>query len=288
MKRIVGLRIDVDTLRGFEKGVAPLIELLRHFNIKATFFIVTGYDNPLRAIPRIITERGFVRRLLTLQSSFRYKSLSLMTRLPFRESIRMIQDNGHEIGLHGNHHFIWQQQMKNWSTDRIQMDMSRAGENFRLHMDFCPLSFAAPGWVTTSEFFLAEEAFHFEYCSDTRGIAPFYPRIGKKVLRTLQIPVTLQTLDELITLGRPHQLSAIDVRDGDVYCAHAEFDGLKHLNTFKGFIERNLKKGFRFVPLKEIKRIATKVPACPILQKVVSGRTQMVSYQGLEKRTLRE
>ena len=61
----------------------------------------------------------------------------------------------------------------------------------------CPHGFAAPAWFMTDDAFLALEARGFDYLSVSRGVAePFYPRIRGKVLKTLEIPTTLPTLDE--------------------------------------------------------------------------------------------
>src|SRR5438874_146393 len=63
-----------------------------------------------------------------------------------------------------------------------------------------PRSIAAPGWVATEAHLLAQETFALSYASDCRGLDVFVPTIGGKDLTTIQVPVTLPTLDE--ELGR--------------------------------------------------------------------------------------
>ncbi|MCK4585190.1 polysaccharide deacetylase family protein [candidate division WOR-3 bacterium] len=279
MHNVIGLRIDVDTVKGYKNGVIPLLNLLARYNIKASFFIITGYDSPIRTLPRFFNERGFFKRVFRLRGSLCYKMLSL-TRLTFKECIKQIKDKGHEIGLHGYHHFDWQLRLRDWSTRRINKDLCQAIEYFKLHTGLYPHSFAAPGWVTKKEVFLAEENFHFDYCSDTRGISPFYPLIGNKTVETLQVPVTLPTLDELISLGNPNRLIDINIKGNEVYCAHAEFDGMKYISIFEAFLENNLKKGYRFIRLSEMKSHFIKILSSRVIYKTIPGRTNIVAYQG--------
>ncbi len=274
----IGLRIDVDTVRGYKNGVIPLLNLLKRLNIKASFFIPTGYDTPFRTLPRFLKERGFPRRVFKLRKSFYYKILSSED-LALRKIIRQIRYDGHELNLHGYRHFDWQLQLGSWTQRRVEKEMHHAIENFKSLTGSLPRSFAAPGWVAKKEVFLAEENFNFDYCSDTRGISPFYPIIGNRLIGTLQIPVTLPTLDELIILGDPKNLLNIDVRGDDVYCAHAEFDGMRYIRIFELFLEKNLQKGYRFIPLYDMIRYLVKIPSSHITQRNIPGRTALVACQ---------
>lgn len=278
MEKVIGLRIDVDTARGYKYGVFPLLDLLRKYNIKASFFITTGDDSSLKAIPRFFYESGFLRRVYRLKGSLCYKLFSV-SRFTFEECINQIKEDGHELGLHGYRHFDWQLHLSDWSARRINNEMNLAIENFELLIGSYPHSFASPGWVTKKEVFLAEEKFHFDYCSDARGMFPFYPKVDSRWLKTLQIPITLPTLDEFISLGKPEGLIGINVKKGDVYCAHAEFDGMRYIEIFETFLEKNLRKGYRFIPLFEIKRNVVDAPTSGITYKTIPGRTNVITLQ---------
>ncbi len=282
MNKIIGLRIDVDTKRGYKNGVVPLLDLLKKYNINATFFIVAGYESPFKTFPRLFNERGFSRRLFRLKGGLCYKIFSQGS-LTFGQIIRLIKDEGHEIGLHGYHHFDWQIHLDRWSKIRINCELSRAVESFKQYTGSHPCSFAAPGWVTNENVFFAEEKFHFNYCSDTRGVYPFYPFIDNLIVKTIQIPVTLPTLDELISLGNVKQLIEINVKSCDVYCAHAEFDGMKYIGIFESFLEKHLRNGYRFVTLSEIKKYVSDVPSTRVVYKTIPGRTNVIACQRMEK-----
>ncbi|KHE91234.1 MAG: putative 4-deoxy-4-formamido-L-arabinose-phosphoundecaprenol deformylase ArnD [Candidatus Scalindua brodae] len=46
--RVISLKIDVDTYQGMEKGVPVLLEILKKYGIKATFFLSFGQITPGR------------------------------------------------------------------------------------------------------------------------------------------------------------------------------------------------------------------------------------------------
>src|SRR5439155_1003591 len=78
------------------------------------------------------------------------------------------------------------------------------------------------------------------YASDTRGDAPFRPRVTGGPLKTIQVPTTMPTMDEL--LGRVRDLSGtlIDaLRPGvNVLTLHAEVEGGPLGPAIESFVER--------------------------------------------------
>lgn len=281
MKHAVGLRIDVDTFGGFTRAVIPLTRVLARLHLKATFFLISGQESPLRGFPRLFTERGFARRVLRLRGSIWRACGSGGT--PVKESIAAIREGHHELALHGLHHFSWQLHLREWGIERIEQEIAHAYDGFRLLTGTIPRAFAAPGWETSEEFFTVEDRFGFAYASDTRGSSPFYPVVKGKCMRTLQIPVTLPTLDEMIALDDAQQLIRLELGDGDVYCAHAEFDGTTHLPLFTRFLEENMRKGCTFVPLAEMAIRAHHAATCDLAYRFVPGRTRRVTYQKKEE-----
>jgi undecaprenyl phosphate-alpha-L-ara4FN deformylase len=278
MRRTAGLRIDVDTLAGFGKGVRPLVGLLNRFSVRATFFVVTGWDHPLRGVPRLISERGFARRVFRLRKSIGRVAFG-MGETAVKDSIKAIRDGGHELALHGFHHFSWQLHVKEWVVERISTEIKNARQSYTLLTGGYPEAFAAPGWETSDGFFIAEDSFGFKYASDTRGASPFYPLVLGKRMSTLQVPVTLPTIDELIALGQTQKLVDLTVKDGDVYCAHAEFDGMAYLPLFERFLSGSLAKGLSFVPLSDIAMHAKNAPSGVLDYRTVPGRTARVACQ---------
>ena len=105
----------------------------------------------------------------------------------------------------------------------------------------------------------AYEVAGLDYASDARGTHPFYPRANSTVFKTVQIPTTLPTLDEL--LGRPeypeskltdHYLSLLRPDRPNVLTAHAELEGMAKFNWFRAFLaalKSGALKSYRRQPL---------------------------------------
>jgi len=119
-----------------------------------------------------------------------------------------------------------------------------------------PRGFAAPALFMTDDAFLALEARGFDYLSVSRGVAPpFYPRIRGRVLKTIEIPTTLPTLDE--ELGRDGITPETYVdrlveryRPGEteVLTVHAETEGLAYRQLFRDLLDRHRQMGIETIP----------------------------------------
>jgi hypothetical protein len=96
----------------------------------------------------------------------------------------------------------------------------------------------AAGWQANSLSLAAYDDAGLLYASDTRGTHAFFPRANKIVFKTLQIPTTLPTLDEL--LGRPEHRAPgrtvpVMAASGttQVRTAHAEIEGMIKIDLFR-------------------------------------------------------
>src|ERR1700726_5287102 len=58
----IGLKVDVDTLRGTREGVPRLMALLRKFGLDATFYFSVGPDHTGRAMRRVF-RKGFAQKV---------------------------------------------------------------------------------------------------------------------------------------------------------------------------------------------------------------------------------
>lgn len=128
------------------------------------------------------------------------------------------------------------------------------------------------------------------YSSDTRGTHPFFPRIAGRVFRTLEVPSTLPTLDEL--MGRPqfpdpsiarHLLSLLDAGRLNVFTLHAEIEGMGRRSIFREFLGACRDAGVEFVRLGDEARALLSnraaLPVCDQAMAPVDGRSGLVATQ---------
>ena len=148
----------------------------------------------------------------------------------------------------------------------------------------------AAGWQSNSRSREVYDEAGLLYSSDTRGTHPFFPRIGGRVFRTLEIPSTLPTLDEL--MGRPefpdsaiarHLHSLLRPGRLNVFTLHAEIEGLGRRAIFREFLAACRGSGVEFVRLGDEARSLlgdrAAIPVCEQAMAPVDGRSGLVATQ---------
>src|SRR5512147_504759 len=112
----VALKVDVDTYVGTRDGVPRLLEILDGFGIRATFYFSMGPDNSGKAIRRIFTRKGFLKKMLRTRAPSMYglKTILSGTILPapmiadsFPDIMRRVEEMGHQAGIHCWDHVEW-------------------------------------------------------------------------------------------------------------------------------------------------------------------------------------
>lgn len=292
----VGLRIDVDTLRGTQHGVLNLLEILDIYKIKATFFFTVGPDNMGRHFWRLFKPK-FLIKVLRINPISTYgwnilrcgligkgKKIGDICKYHIKLAARK-----HEIGLHAWDHFAWQNSIHTWGEKNI-IHQIKLGKNFLESILSIPiLCFAAPGWRTSESALKVQKKFHFSYSSDVRGIKPFFPLLSDKSHGNLQIPVTLPTLDEIInnqTILKKYNNFIIDrikrQFDYSVYTIHAEIEGIKYFQKFKELLHLAQSEGIKFCALNQlIKKNKVDFPICKLIRKKISGREGWIMHQSI-------
>ena len=112
----LAIKVDVDTLEGFRKGVPALMEVLDAHAVKASFFLALGPDHSGRAIFRIFRQRGFLEKMWRTRAPalYGFKTMCYGTLLPGPKIgaaaphlAPQLAAAGHEVGLHGYDHVRW-------------------------------------------------------------------------------------------------------------------------------------------------------------------------------------
>lgn len=298
MRPALALKIDVDTERGTRLGVPALTRLLRERGVPATFLFSLGPDNTGKAIRRIF-RRGFFAKVsrTSVLEIYGLRTLLNGTLCPaphigrrHANLLREVRDAGFEVGIHCHDHFRWQDYVTSLPREAVQREFSLARAEFVRIFGREARTAGAPGWQTGPHGRLAYDEAGLRYSSDTRGETPFYPRIGATTYRTLEIPTTLPTLDEL--MGRPeypdhrlidHYRTLLRPDRLNVLTLHAEIEGLGRATLFRHMLAM-LEAEVEFVRLDAVADrllgLSRRPPVHALIMAPIDGRSGLVATQG--------
>lgn len=294
----LAIKVDVDTDRGTRIGVPRLLDILDEFGVKATFLFSLGPDNTGRAIRRIFRP-GFFGKVARTNVVAIYGLRTLLNGVLWpgphvgrrNEAVmRAARDRGHEVGIHCYDHIRWQDGLARMSRAEVYAEFDKAHREFGRIFGAPAQTAGAAGWQANALSLAAYDDASLLYASDARGMDAFFPLVGDVVFKTLQIPTTLPTLDEL--LGRPEHPEARLVerylswlRPGrlNVLTAHAEIEGMMKADLFRALLAHAQRKGISFVRMddlaREYLRRRDRIPVCELIQGEVDGRSGTLAVQ---------
>ncbi len=295
---ILSIKVDVDTDRGTRIGVPNLLALFDEFGVKATFLFSLGPDNTGRAIKRIFRP-GFLSKVsrTSVVSTYGIRTLMNGVLLPGphvgrrNEGVmRLARDKGHEVGIHCYDHIRWQDGLARMSRAEVAEEFGKARAEFERIFHAPARTAGSAGWQANSFSLEAYDEAGLLYASDVRGSHPFFPRVGTSRFKTVQIPTTLPTLDEL--MGRPeypperivpHYLSLLRPDALNVITVHAEIEGMKQIGLFRSLLESLREQRVPVVRLDEYAQNLlsnpSEVPVCEMTAGSVDGRSGTLALQ---------
>ncbi len=291
----LAIKIDVDTEIGTRIGIPKLLLLLKCLQIPATFYLSFGPDNTGRAIQRIF-RKGFLKKCTrtSIISTYGIRTLLNGVLLPgphivkkHERLLRTIKEQGFDIGIHAYDHQKWQDGVIRISQEKIAVEFQKALDEFQRIFGVAATTAAAPGWQANEKTLEIYDLANLVYASDCRGASPFFPKISAKTYKTLQIPTTLPTLDEL--LGRSefplekitdHYLSSLKPDIPNVLTIHAELEGMKYFAWFRSFLLELKNREIQFIALREIAKFGG-FPVCELIQKEIEGRSGNLAWQNI-------
>lgn len=294
METRVALRVDVDTRRGLLDGVPRLLELFRRLDVRASFFVTFGPDRSGLAIRRA-WRPSFLLKMWRTNPFRLYGVRTLLSGTFLRPQpvgagsptlLRHVEAEGHEVCPHGYDHVGWQDRIHRMSAADIERDLELAVTAYQAVLNHPPPATAAPGWRCTAPGLAVQDRFGFLYASDVRGTRPFWPVYLGRPLKTLQVPTTLPTLDEILG-GVRDIVGALSqsLKPGlNVLTVHAEVEGGTLLDPFDQFLAGLLSRGVRVLSLGEVARDlladGRQFPRLPIVRGRVPGRSGWVAMHG--------
>src|SRR6195256_4540043 len=150
----IGLKVDVDTLRGTREGVPRLTALFKKLNVDATFYFSVGPDHTGRAMRRMF-RKGFAQKVArtSVLKHYGLKTLLYGVLLPGPDIgrsagavMRSVRDSGFEVGLHTYDHVRWQDYVAKATPSWTRVEFERGLQAFERVFGAPPATHAAAGW----------------------------------------------------------------------------------------------------------------------------------------------
>jgi undecaprenyl phosphate-alpha-L-ara4FN deformylase len=303
----IGLKVDVDTLRGTREGVPRLMALFKKHGVDATFYFSVGPDNTGRAMRRVFRE-GFAQKVArtSVLKHYGLKTLMYGVLLPgpdigrhAGDVMRSVRDAGFEVGLHTYDHVRWQDYVADATAAWTRAEFERGVQAFERVFGFPPQSHAAAGWQINAFGLELEQEYGMRYASDTRGGPAFLPQLPGGVSTCPQLPTTLPTFDEILGVDGVDEssiadavfrLSATDTHSPDhlqVFTLHAELEGMLLLDAFESLLVKWRQAGASIVRMAAIheRAVLRALPARSVIMGAVPGRSGRLAVQAAAFRT---
>ena len=298
----IGLKVDVDTLRGTREGVPRLTALFKKLGVDATFYFSVGPDHTGRALRRVF-RKGFAQKVArtSVLKHYGLKTLLYGVLLPgpdiglkAGDVMRGVHAQGFEVGLHTYDHVRWQDYVAGASEAWTRIEFERGMKAFERVFGFYPKSHAAAGWQVNAHALELEREYGLAFASDTRGQTPFWPMLEGRRSSCLQLPTTLPTFDEL--LGREgidestiadavfrlsEKNAAMSADRLQVFTLHAELEGMRLLNAFESLLTRWRAAGASITRMAAIHQqaILRPLPDQTVIMGEVPGRSGLLAVQ---------
>lgn len=299
----IGLKVDVDTLRGTREGVPRLMALLRKLGLDATFYFSVGPDNTGRAMRRVF-RKGFAQKVArtSVLKHYGLKTLLYGVLLPGPDIgrraggvMRSVHDAGFEVGLHTYDHVRWQDYVAKATAAWTRVEFERGLEAFERVFGFLPQSHAAAGWQINAHGLALEQEYGLRYASDTRGGPPFVPVLAQGTSSCPQLPTTLPTFDEVLGVDGVDELTIADAvfrlsaaaadaepaNNLQVFTLHAELEGMRLLDAFESLLVKWRESGASITRMATIHELALQrpLPARAVVMGEVAGRSGLLAVQ---------
>jgi peptidoglycan/xylan/chitin deacetylase (PgdA/CDA1 family) len=296
---VIGLKVDVDTLRGTREGVPRLTALLKDRGLDATFYFSVGPDHTGRALRRVFRPGFFSKVARTsVVKHYGVKTLLYGVLLPGPDIgrqagnvMRGVADQGFEVGLHTYDHVRWQDSVAAADADWTRIEFEKGLEGFRRVFGCYPESHAAAGWQINAHALRFESEHKLLYASDTRGRTPFWPALAGAASVCPQLPTTLPTFDELIGVDGVTEANVGDAvfrystapgrPQLQVFTLHAELEGMLLLPAFQSLLRQWREAGATVTRMAAINGFAREraLPTQPVVRGEVPGRSGLLALQ---------
>jgi undecaprenyl phosphate-alpha-L-ara4FN deformylase len=170
MKKIFTLRVDLESDKGIKLGLPKLLDLLKEYNLKASFYLVMGGESNIFELLRYRAPlKSSMERTINLWSTKEKLRMVLIPKDFVKENIEVLKriiKEGHELGLHGWKHREWTRGLDSIDINKKVLNAKTKYENiFRRE----PISFASPGFNTNEKVLKILNKEEIKFISDFEG-----------------------------------------------------------------------------------------------------------------------
>ncbi len=140
-------RVDLESSKGISEGLPRLLDLLKEYDFKASFYLTMGGESNLFEILKYRGgNKGFSERKIKVFSFFEKLRMVLFPRDFVKNNssiLKRIIEEGHELGIHGWKHRRWTRGLEKIN---IAKDLDLAIEKYTSLFGKKPTSFASPAF----------------------------------------------------------------------------------------------------------------------------------------------
>jgi len=164
------LRVDLESDKGIREGIPKLLDLLKKYDLKASFYLVMGGESNIFEILKYNKKMES-----SAERSIKVWSLTDKLRMAFlpkdfvkanKEILQRILDEGHELGIHGWKHREWTR-----GLDKININekINKAINRYNNLFGQKPISWTSPGFNINDNVLTILEKEGIQYISDFEG-----------------------------------------------------------------------------------------------------------------------
>ena len=252
-ENVFSLRVDIDTIHDLTKGVPTLLELFEKYAIRVTFFVTMGPDTSGKNFWRLLNKRTQSLRINPLKK-YGVKNLLYGLLLPSPKIgeghptlLKNIIARGHEVGIHDYDHYLWANHLEEMTLEEIETLFSRSYDAYKRIFGTPPKGSAAPSFKWTPKSLKIQDNFKLSYASDMKGKKPFIPVINKVPLKTLQVPINMPLIEDLVIkrksdteilkILKKKLLNNLKKYNFSAMYIHPSYEGIHKVHIFHDFLQ---------------------------------------------------
>ena len=271
-EKLFSFRWDIDHRACITDGLEPIRQVCRELGVPNSFYVNMGRSTNLaewvRGIARTKEKLGDMNavNLIGKIGWGRFAVETVLARpvgASFMDRLQRLQDDGHELGLHGGmDHVVWSRRFSEIPKETLRADIARSCELFERYLGK-PAGFCSPGFRSDDRLLEIVEEMGFQHCGDAREGEPHRAVVNGETLNHWIVPVTLIAPHTVPFLeyhgargtGEDAVLAEIDQhleeRDQVVLYGHPCYEGVR-AGMLRRVFHHVLDRGYRFVTQEQL------------------------------------